>query len=123
MAKSAVPFGVYSDPYGCTRTITAPYGESVLDCSAILVAEGIDLELIARLTREEHAESIEVAHQSLQYGGGDVQITLTWDNTADLDLHVIDPQGERIAYFSPTSTSGGMLDVDDVDGFGPENIF
>ncbi len=45
-------------------------------------------------------------------GTGDVQITLRWDNSADLDLHVIDPSGEEIWFLSPTSTSGGQLDVD-----------
>ncbi|MEM9830924.1 MAG: IPT/TIG domain-containing protein [Bacteroidota bacterium] len=120
---SAPAFGVYASDFGCNQTMSAPYHESISDCSEILFAESIDLDLVANLLRDEHAENIELARQSLQYGGGDVQITLTWDNTADLDLHVIDPNGERIAYFSSVSSSGGMLDVDDVDGFGPENIF
>jgi len=60
-------------------------------------------------------------------GSGDVQVTLTWRSTADIDLHVIDPTGEEIYYDHDTSASGGQLDVDDqceggVQG-GPENIF
>jgi hypothetical protein len=45
-------------------------------------------------------------------GTGDVQVTLRWDNAADLDLHVVDPAGEEIWYGSSSSTSGGTLDVD-----------
>jgi hypothetical protein len=60
---------------------------------------------------------------SLEYGYGDVQITLTWTNGADLDLHVIDPNGEEIWWDHKYSASNGKLDVDDIDGFGPENIF
>jgi hypothetical protein len=45
-------------------------------------------------------------------GTGDVQVTLRWDNTADLDLHVTDPGGEEIYFASPTSSSSGELDVD-----------
>jgi len=45
-------------------------------------------------------------------GTGDVQITLTWDTTADLDLHVIDPYGEEIYFRATQSSSGGILDVD-----------
>ena len=45
-------------------------------------------------------------------GTGDVQITLWWHNTADLDLHVIDPNGEEIYFEHPRSESGGQLDVD-----------
>lgn len=56
-------------------------------------------ELQQRLTREE-AQS------------GDVQISLMWDNINDLDLHCIDPRGERIFYNAKRSPSGGELDVD-----------
>ena len=56
-------------------------------------------------------------------GGGDVHITLSWDNATDVDLFVTDPFGEEISFFNPTSASGGQLDLDDSDGYGPENIF
>ena len=45
-------------------------------------------------------------------GTGDVQVTLRWDNAADLDLHVIDPLGDEIYYSQATAPSGGLLDVD-----------
>ncbi len=45
-------------------------------------------------------------------GSGDVQITLVWDDTNDLDLHVTDPNGEEIFYNHTSSASGGRLDVD-----------
>jgi len=43
---------------------------------------------------------------------GDVQISLMWDNFNDLDLHCVDPAGERIFYGHKTSASRGELDVD-----------
>ncbi|MBW2164298.1 MAG: YfaP family protein, partial [Deltaproteobacteria bacterium] len=43
---------------------------------------------------------------------GDVEVALHWTNYNDLDLHVIDPQGEKIYYAHRTSASGGELDVD-----------
>jgi hypothetical protein len=43
---------------------------------------------------------------------GDLQISLEWKNVNDLDLHVIDPSGERIFYNHRYSRSGGHLDVD-----------
>ena len=48
-----------------------------------------------------------------ELGTGDVQITLRWDSSADLDLHVTEPDGTKIWYQDkgPTST-GGRLDVD-----------
>jgi len=56
-------------------------------------------------------------------GTGDVQITLRWADDSDLDLWVTDPSSETISFNNPSSTSGGLLDIDDTDGYGPENIF
>lgn len=53
----------------------------------------------------------------------DVKVTLSWNNMVDLDLHVIDPNGEKIYFENPISASGGMLDIDNVEGLGPENIY
>jgi hypothetical protein len=45
---------------------------------------------------------------------GDVQISLIWFNTNDLDLHCIDPRGFEISWQAANrrSPSGGELDVD-----------
>jgi hypothetical protein len=61
-------------------------------------------------------------------GTGDVQITLQWTGDCDLDLHVTDPSGAQISYGSPTSPTGGALDIDDIPNSGAtdnhiENVF
>ncbi len=62
-----------------------------------------------------------------ELGTGDVQVTLRWDNSADLDLRVTDPAGDEIYFAMPSSASGGRLDVDangTCEGDAPvENIF
>jgi hypothetical protein len=63
------------------------------------------------------------AYEVTGAGGGDVQVTLTWDTEADLDLWVTDPDGFKIYYGNAVSPSGGMLDFDDTNGYGPENTF
>jgi hypothetical protein len=45
-------------------------------------------------------------------GTGDIQVTLRWASTDDLDLEVIDPSGQTVAYYNPIIASGGQLDVD-----------
>ncbi len=43
---------------------------------------------------------------------GDIQMSLIWFNTNDLDLHCIDPRGFEISWQARHSPSGGELDVD-----------
>jgi hypothetical protein len=46
-------------------------------------------------------------------GGGDIQISLSWHNYNDLDLHCIDPAGEEIFFGHRRSVrTGGELDID-----------
>jgi hypothetical protein len=54
---------------------------------------------------------------------GDPQFTLIWDTDADLDLHVIEPDGKEIYWEDPKGQQGGELDVDNTKGYGPENIY
>ena len=60
-------------------------------------------------------------------GTGDVQATLIWGTTADFDLMIVDPNGERISWLDPRAKSGGELDQDDrcapISHGGPENIY
>jgi uncharacterized protein YfaP (DUF2135 family) len=56
-------------------------------------------------------------------------VTLTWSSEADLDLHVLEPDGTEIAFDNRTSSDGGTLDVDSNGGCGDtttspvENVF
>ena len=43
---------------------------------------------------------------------GAIEVALSWENTNDLDLHVIDPDGARVWFRNKISPSGGELDVD-----------
>ena len=71
----------------------------------------------------EASQPIYTTINVLRLGTGSLQISMSWDNTTDQDLHVTDPNGETIFYLERTSVSGGQLDRDDLDGYGPENIF
>jgi hypothetical protein len=70
------------------------------------------LGLTAYITRDLWLPLLGLEPSVPELGTGDVQATLTWDTTDDLDLWVTDPQGVSIFFSSPTSPSGGQLDVD-----------
>jgi len=48
----------------------------------------------------------------INVGNGDVQVSVSWSDTSDVDLHVVDPTGEEIYFGHLTSASGGKLDLD-----------
>ena len=64
----------------------------------------------------------------ISVGTGDVQVNITWDSPADVDLHVVDPLGEELYWAHKSAVSGGKLDLDSnaacgSDGPRAENIF
>ena len=83
----------------------------VLGGGAVLVGGGIAvIALIMAVVGSSPDRSTPRTEPVL--GTGDVQVTLRWDAPVDLDLHVIDPAGQEIWFVSPTSSTGGTLDVD-----------
>jgi len=51
----------------------------------------------------------------------DLRVVLSWDTDGtDLDLHVLEPDGEECWYSNKQTKSGGPLDVDITTGYGPE---
>ena len=69
----------------------------------------------------------QTAVEVVEVGTGDVQVSVSWDTLADVDLHVVEPSGEEIFYGNPVSGTGGTLDLDSnadcsADGVDNENI-
>lgn len=61
-------------------------------------------------------------------GGGDVQVSISWDSKTDVDLHVIEPGGCELYYGKKSCPSGGHLDLDsnaacNIDNVNNENVF
>jgi len=66
-----------------------------------------------------HATAVSV----IEVAGGDIQVSVTWDTDADVDLHVVEPSGQEIYYGSRSSASGGLLDIDANAACATSNLF
>jgi len=116
LGVSSTAIGAIAGTIGCvTGDVNSCITASIGTTASIA---GLAVDLLE--DKENETRAIDAA---LKYGYGDVQITLTWNNNADIDLHVIDPNGEKIYWKNKTSSSGGSLDVDNTVAYGPENIF
>jgi hypothetical protein len=54
----------------------------------------------------------DVVYSLIHVGGGEVIVTLTIDQPADLDVSVIEPSGFEVSYQLPVSPTGGQLERD-----------
>jgi uncharacterized protein YfaP (DUF2135 family) len=69
----------------------------------------------------------EVEATVVSVGTGELQVSVSWDAASDVDLHVVDPDGDEVFYGVPTVASGGELDLDSnagcfIDNVNNENI-
>jgi hypothetical protein len=55
-------------------------------------------------------------------GTGEVQVSVAWDDTSDVDLHVVDPAGDEIYWAKRQVSSGGQLDLDSNAGCSIDNV-
>lgn len=109
---------------GGTINLLNSYSESTSELWNSLNQSNDNLEDILESLEDNNIFPETMALDDLPDSDGVVHISLNWDTPAtDIDLWVTDPNGEKIYYETPTSSSGGYLDLDDVDGFGPENIY
>jgi hypothetical protein len=124
--------GIYVQIVGASRYWTVPYsGQSGTNGRAIIpliLPTNLDQGTF-RVAYCVYSLSGRVSNvstttvQVLRLGTGALQISLTWDTATDIDLWVTDPTNTKIYFLNRTSPSGGQLDRDDVDGYGPENVF
>ena len=73
------------------------------------------------------SEHYTVPVKRVEAGTGNLQVSLSWDVDNDIDLHLVQPDGEEIYYGNEGSSTGGRLDLDSnagcfIDGVRNENI-
>lgn len=82
----------------------------------------VKVTVVDIITEKEISEPV---YFTASLDNAEITIRLDWSKhsgNTDIDLHVVDPNGEEIAFYNMTSSSGGYLDRDDTVGPGPEHV-
>lgn len=97
----------------------------------IIVTTVTKNEIILKIAVADNAGNVSTTHTvsltRVVVGAGRLQVSLTFDKDTDLDLYLVEPNGEVIYYGNGSSANGGMLDLDSnpgcyIDGVNNENI-
>jgi hypothetical protein len=92
-----------------------------------------DIDLIALVEMNAIADAARREGRALDTSGVDprllrsmpldLRVVLAWDaDNTDVDLHVIDPNGEEVYFGHPRSWQGGAITRDATAGYGPEEF-
>jgi tetratricopeptide (TPR) repeat protein len=81
----------------------------------------MELNTIIPKAKAAGVEKINVDPRLVKLLDVDVRIILTWDaDNTDMDLHVVEPSGERAFYGHQRTTIGANVSRDFTQGYGPE---
>lgn len=93
-----------------------PDADGIYDISVQVNGETTQPSLVLTVALKDDAGNVGPYQQweieLVRSGTGDVKITLSFDRLHDLDLHVVEPNGEEISYTNDASATGGRLDLD-----------
>jgi hypothetical protein len=93
-----------------------PDADGIYDVSVQVNGETTQPSLVLTVALRDDAGNVGPYHQVtielVRSGTGDVKVTLSFDRLHDLDLHVVEPNGEEISYTNDASATGGQLDLD-----------
>lgn len=115
-----------------TVTGSDPDGDGIYDIAVQVAGEATEQSIVLSIALIDELGNVgpyrQVEIEIVQSGTGDVKVTLSFDRLHDLDLHVIEPNGEEIFYDNRNSSTGGWLDLDsgstcEASSANAENIF
>ncbi|RMI14525.1 MAG: hypothetical protein D6681_05130, partial [Calditrichaeota bacterium] len=118
--------GTVSDDTISTATLTINGQSQTIPVDGGIFNNPVVLSADTNIIRVEAANEFGVGSDEVmvifQGQAAVMRANLTWDTDGtDMDLHMINPAGVE-CFFAARNVGGMELDVDDIDGFGPENI-
>lgn len=119
--------GYYKVNQSALTEISANYYSFNLAISQTLILQSINFRIAYVDISGQISNYYILSTSEIKAGTGLLQINCTWQKDDDVDLHVIEPNGEEIYYGNRKSSNGGELDVDsnpncDLDYIENENV-
>ena len=116
--------------YGYYQVAPDPTGNIVLDVNQMIpLSEGDSFTIYVAIVDEDGniSQIWEGVIHLIVVGTGTLQVSLSFNNAKDIDLHLIEPNGTHIYYGHTWSSNGGHLDLDSnpscsIDNVNNENI-
>jgi len=118
--------GYFEIPVSATKTLNSEY------IVFLIMSQELELDNFTIIVAVINSEGLVSAHQTIsvsliEAGTGQLQVSCSWDQTNDVDLHLVEPNGTEIYYGNSYSSNGGELDVDSnadcyIDNINNENI-
>jgi len=116
---SAAEAGTTAAAVGATSAGTTVAGSTAIMSTTAMVGIGAGVIAVGAVAGggggDEGGEPTTSPDTSLQGASGDPRVNLQWNNTADLDLRVTDPCGNRISFSRSNATCNGHTGELDVD--------
>lgn len=99
----------------------------ILKINQLNQEENFSIRLAYLDVNNEVSQSVIAELNVMSVGTGTLQVSLSFDNDKDVDLHLIEPNDDHIYYGNMMSSNGGELDLDSnpacsIDGINNENI-
>ncbi len=122
---------VYLSADGFDKYYEMTVASATILLNPIFVTTVTKNEIILKIAVADNAGNVSTTYNvtltRIVVGAGRLQVSLTFDKDTDLDLYLVEPNGEVIYYGNGTSANGGMLDLDSnpgcyIDGVNNENI-
>ncbi len=93
----------------------------------LLLSQDFEKDSFVILLAIQNDQNLVSTHETItvtriEAGTGKLQISCSWDRPNDIDLHLVEPNGEEIYYGNEISDNGGSLDVDSNAGCSIDNI-
>ncbi|MCL1938533.1 MAG: DUF2135 domain-containing protein [Candidatus Azobacteroides sp.] len=102
--------------------LTQSYAQNI-DQRSQGIEEVVVTEINQLIAKNPKLQTVNISKELMQAMPVDIRVVINWNmNDTDIDLHVVDPNGETCFYSHRETALGGRMSNDITQGYGPEQF-